>query len=217
MMTKLAHVLTCLCSLLFGAPAQAAVVAHDLVLQVERVGSASGIGGAPCFTPTPPRRSFGCDIRPGDIFIGHFSVDDSLLAREGDNLNGPIFHFFLQIGTVVWDQDHPSDLAGFRQFVEGDSTGLVRLASAPSFNIHGGRITALTGGVFGGGDAPFVDFFNVPALNTFGANDDSITRLEGTLIVGRSASAVAEPGTLALLAFVLVCATRCRSRQRAFC
>jgi hypothetical protein len=189
-------------ALLLSPSVQAALVPYDVVLQVDQVLNQKGACDGQ--VQLPAHHLFGCGIQPGDVFTGRFAVDDTLLQRDGDNLNGPIFGFWLKIGTVVWDQDQRSDFDGFRQFVEGDTTGLVRFAAAPSFNIHGGIITVVTGGVLGRGDAPFVDFYNVPLLGRFNAQDDSITHLAGTLTVGRSVSVVPEPGALTLLGVPLL-------------
>jgi hypothetical protein len=158
--------------------AQAELIDYSVTLQVESVTNAFTV------CPTGPRHLFGCNITPGNTFTGRFAVDDALLSRQGTNLNAKVYNFSMQMGTVNWDQNARSDFAGFRYFAEWAQGGLVQNStSILSFNVDHGQITALTGGVFGGGDFPFVDFYNTPQFGHFFAHDDGITALSGTLSV----------------------------------
>lgn len=148
----------------------------------------------PCtINPTPGLHLFGCNLEVGDQFAGSFLVDDAVLSETGSNLSGSISDFFLQIGTVVWAQAHPfssSDFGGFR----GPPSGLN--AQSPGFDVSGGTITGLEGGVHGVADIPFVDFFG----NQFNAIDASGTFIEGTLTL----TSVPEPGTILLLSAAVI-------------
>lgn len=183
-----------LAGIMFCSVAQATLIPYEVVLTVDRV-----VALHPCDTLVG-HTTFGC-VADGQRFVGRFSVDDSLLGRSGVNLNAPIFNFRLQIGDVVWDQDHRSDLSSFRRFSE-DPSGPSGFGPAPSFNVSDGELTAMTGGVVGHGDAPFVDFYNVPLLGRFNAQDDSITWLQGAMAVSRLAAAVPEPIGLAWFALL---------------
>src|SRR5262245_23862777 len=61
-----------------------------------------------------PGTNFGCANLVGDVHVGTFVIDDALLARTGTNLPGTITNFFLQIGTVKWDQASPFPSSDFR-------------------------------------------------------------------------------------------------------
>jgi hypothetical protein len=115
----------------------------------------------------------------GDVYTGHFVVDDSLLTLEGDNLPFAISDFFIQIGTVVYDQNNPfqSMFHFFSRFPEGlGAPGL-------NFNVHGGQITGLTGFVIGDGDVYSLDFFGTTYLARELAGNVPSGRLEIEQIV----------------------------------
>lgn len=90
---------------------------------------------------------------PADtVYSGTFVVDDSILGSDGINKTGSVSAFRIDFGSFVWDMnDATSQFAGFRG---PDGLG----ASSPGFDVVGGQITNLRGGVFGGADFPFVDF-----------------------------------------------------------
>jgi hypothetical protein len=72
-------------------------------------------------------------------------------------------------------------------------------APSPGFDVHGGQITGLEGGVFGPSDVPFVDFFGT----TFSSVDYAETNLRGSLQV----LPIPEPPTLLLLSSGVALAT----------
>lgn len=132
------------------------------------------------FQPT-----FLCDNAPGDVHVGLFFVDSGLLSREGDGLRATVSNFFLRINDFVWDQRRGVGIAAFRATEDGFPDACCILTDSDlSFDVHGGRITGLRGGVAGPADATFVDF---PPLggsaNSFVALDSADTRLTGSLSV----------------------------------
>jgi hypothetical protein len=186
-----------------AAASQAALVRHNLVLQAERV-----LFLEQCI---PQPNSFGCDVRPGDIFIGHFDVDDSLLTREGNWIAARVFNFYLQVGDAIYDQNrrcHPfdpctggSDFASFRgpKLIDDGEPGWDFSLDSIGFNVHGGRITAIAGGVYSWDEYPFIDFYSPPLVaekQFVGAGNIGIY---GNYFVGRSAQAIPEPAPLALM------------------
>ena len=212
-MEKLAH-LAAIGILLAVSAVEAALIPHRIALAVE---SARTIDGRPCLAVAPAiRNTFGCDIRPGDVFIGHFAVDEALLAREGSNLTGSIFYFSLGIGGVMWDQNRPfcdfsrpgspcggpgaSDFSAFRGPMPGSDFPEHLGAPAPGFDVHDGLLKGLRGGVTGSGDVPWLDF---PFAGGFSAYDSNLF-LQGRQIVSRSATPISEPPAIALLAITIL-------------
>jgi len=124
---------------------------------------------SPNCTPTATFRTFGCSNAIGDIHVGRFTIDDSLLQQTGDNLPGTVTNFFLEISPVTWNQEFPSPITDFTAF-GGPITGQVCQpprgcfnAPSPGFNVQNGTITGLQGVVLGplafaGFDDPFVEF-----------------------------------------------------------
>jgi hypothetical protein len=180
--------LVALTFLLLSTLADASPVNYNLVLDVNL---ATGFNCNPLISFP----SFACPN--GTIssqYIGHFTIDDSLLALEGDQLLADISNFVLQIGTLVWNQNLKfpgSDFSGFRQNPQ-------TFASSPGFNVHGGQIVCLTGGVYGAADAPFVDFF----CNTFHAIDLQNNFIQGALSV--ALASVPEPPAWLLMGLGLM-------------
>jgi len=176
---------------LFVSQLSAESISYEVAFRVTEV----ALRGGPC----SGSGLFGCNIHVGDDFIGRFDINSSLLQQNGDNLPGDISNFFLRINGVgepgvTWDQTHPlpaSDFLGFRgPLVPG---GLIVLdAPSPGFNVHGGQITGLQGGVFGHVDSPWNDFLNT----TFSASDDGQNNVRGSMVI---AQAVPEPSTILLV------------------
>jgi hypothetical protein len=192
--------------------ARADFVPYHFILTVTGVGSFFGGAPSPCHPVNAIIGRFICSPDEAQPFyVGTFRVDDSLLLLEGNNLQGIITDFYLQIGTVIWDQNHPfssfSDpLRSHFSSFEGPIPGICPLgcisAASPGFNVHGGLITGLQGGVRGPGDMPFVDFSNT----TFSAVDTIGNHLTGQLTL----SPIPEPETWLFLAigFVVLVAAR---------
>jgi hypothetical protein len=138
----------------------------------------------------------------GGTYHGLFAIDSSILAADGTQEQGPPLIFFtLQIADDRWSYDLPNNnaFAGFRG--PGD------FSYEPGFNIVNGHLIGMCGGVFGGGDVPFVDFAqcdNGSYANIFSAVGDDVIVPNGTfsfpdLIQGTfEIQEVPEPGTLLL-------------------
>lgn len=194
--------------------ASAAMITYDLALQATAVVidpvflTGTRVSGCPGIVGNLDQ--FGCDLRPGDIFRGRFAIDQGALAQTGDNIVVPTHDFILRIGEVVWDQTGrqyaPPVMNVFVGFWPFGLTGL-------GFDIHGGIVTGLHGGVIGGADSIDVTFFT----NTFSAFDTHGTRVTGNLLVGRAA-AVDAPSALALCLLGLAalgCCANAPVRKRA--
>jgi len=168
----------------FSTGANATLIQYNIILQSTTVLQ----GGLPLCSQND---SFGCNNVVGDIYTGSFRVDDSLLAREGNRLVAPVFDFLLQIGGVSWSHVFRGPL------VDGGSIDFTNIG--PGFDVHGGILTNLAGGVFSAGDIPFVDFEYLAGPGRFHAVGSGGTILDGTMALVR----VPEPSTLALLGLAL--------------
>jgi hypothetical protein len=143
-----------------------------------------------------------------------FAVDSAILQSDGDNIPAMPQHLRAVIGTTVWDQDQPSDLSGLRGPCYGPNPGgcdftLYGLGSDYwGFQVSGGELTGLWGGIFGAADFPYIDFlgdgysafFRPVALGDDGA---VIDRLRGSWSFSRQ-YAVNAPGTVLLLGIGLL-------------
>jgi len=153
--------------------------------------------------PLPP--VFG-DVVAGDRFTAFLDVPDGTTATDGRHA-ATLDAFLLQIGGAIWDSTNP---AGGSDFVE--FRGLTGLGSDWGFDVSGGQIINVLGGVTGPGDVRYIDF-SFPGVpdNQFFATDGKYL-LYGTFTV----SEVPEPATcllvgLGVAAFPL---TRRRRKQR---
>jgi hypothetical protein len=190
MRTALRSVLALTLSLLATMAAQASVIHYQLVLSIDQIEQVQ-----PCNDSYPASSNFGCRS-VGEVFVGGFGVDDSILTTEGVNHTASIYDFFLPFGTALYSTGADNlTLFGFRNPFLGAGTG------APAFLIEGGEVVDLIGGVFASGDLPSIDFsgWRDVAPHRFDAFDFR-THATGTLEVFR----VPEPGTLALAMIALV-------------
>jgi hypothetical protein len=175
--------------LLVPSTAFSGLLPYGFALHVEQTIFPPGISHP--IDPFFPVRTYPLDTQPGHIFHGHFYIDSNVLATDGFKDNQIIKHFWLQIGDIVWDQDRPyfvqpdpSDFASFHSDV-------TTFGTSPDLVVQGGKLVGFGGGVFSGGDSPYVDF-GPPA--TFLAATGNI------LFTGRiSILQAPEPGVLALL------------------
>lgn len=124
-----------------------------------------------------------------------FSIDDSELAVDGNNLLLPLLSFRAEIGGVVWDPNDPtSAFDGFR-----DSTGLI-FSPSMNFDVLGSDIVALAGGVFGVADFPNLGFEISGVLpGQFVAGDIDMNFIDGTYVVSRMQMTVPEPAGVVLV------------------
>jgi len=166
----------------------------------------------------------------GDVYFGFFSVDSEVLQSDGVGKPGQVGFFIIQMQDNIWAYNFPGNnsFEGFRGPIPGDPHCMEWAsclgAPSPGFSVTNGRITGLTGGVFGWSDASFVDFglpaggipdTSFSAITEYGPvyeEGDSWTYLQGQghLEVFR----VEEPDTiLLLLAGLCVIAVGCGSRR----
>lgn len=148
----------------------------------------------------PPVPTAGQSFQPfpevGDSFTAvKFSIDDSELAVDGNDLLLPLLSFRAEIGGVAWDPNDPtSEFSGYR-----DSDGLLDSPSM-NFDVLGNEIVALAGGVYGGSDFPNLGFEISGALpGEFIAVDADQNFIEGTYDVSRMEMTVPEPAGAVLM------------------
>jgi hypothetical protein len=143
---------------------------------------------------------FDCSVAIGDTYFGEFSIDDALLTEDGENLGAVVYDFFIEFASVVWDylmEDPDSVFEGFR-----GPGGLG--VDSPGFDVVNGEVVNLRGGVYGPGDAAYVDFSPLGpdgGLNRFGAGDGR-TFAYGDMVIAR----IPEPPTWALVVLGLLAA-----------
>ena len=104
--------------------------------------------------PSECRDCFQFQPEAGQVFGGTLVVEDTLLATDGDRVGG-LVSLDLNLAGVNWGYDilagYSGSLCGFRS---SEELGAV----SPSFIIKEGQLVGWSGGVFGGGDYPFIDF-----------------------------------------------------------
>jgi len=155
--------------------------------------------------PGPP--TIQVEDAAGKTYLGLFAVDDEILLTDGINKPGNVDFFYIQMEDNIWGYNHPDNnsFVGFRGPLLG--------AATPGFDVVNGAITNLRGGVFGGGDVPFVDF-SLFGANTFNAigrpfvqpgTTSSFVGSEGMGISGTmEIIRVPEPGVLPLFGLGLL-------------
>jgi hypothetical protein len=90
----------------------------------------------------------------GNDYSGFFVVDSAILESDGINQAGDVSAFVIVMEEVIWSANLPDPLSAFAGFRGPGGLG----ADSPGFDTLGAEITNVRGGVFGGGDYPFVDF-----------------------------------------------------------
>lgn len=100
----------------------------------------------------------------GNVYFGHFAVDSDVLAADGIGRPGDLAYLVIKIEDNVWGYNSAlnNSFFGFRGPIPHDPFCTVSAAClgapSPGFTVQGGRITDLTGGVYGFSDEPFIDF-----------------------------------------------------------
>jgi hypothetical protein len=118
----------------------AAPISYDIIFEVEYYNQQG--------TPVDPR------VELGDIYKGSFTVDDAILSQDGLNKAGIVSAFNITMEDVSWTMGLGYPYSVFSGFRGPGGLG----ADSPGFDVFGGSITNLRGGVFGSSDIPFVDF-----------------------------------------------------------
>jgi hypothetical protein len=93
-------------------------------------------------------------LQVGNSYLGSLIVDDGLLLADGINKVGVVSAFRIQMEDVIWDLNLATPLNEFLGFRGPEGLG----STSPGFDVLGGSVTNLRGGVFGSSDFPFVDF-----------------------------------------------------------
>jgi hypothetical protein len=173
--------------------------------------------------------SLGTQVAVGNTYYGSFAVDDTLLAADGMNLAGSVSAFNITMEDVSWTLGAPSPASEFAGFRGPGGLG----AASPGFDVQGGQIVNLRGGVFGGADYPFVDFStdarlpSAPLAGCTGAycgnrtnaffTANSLGAYGGSMGVYAIAAAVPEPEPTAMVlgGFALVALASWRRRSAA--
>jgi PEP-CTERM motif len=125
-----------------AVPAVAAPVSYNMRFVVS--GLEPGFG-------TDPR------IRVGNIYLGSFTVDDSILSTPGTNRLGLLSNFTISLNDANFTMPRgsiPDPLNYFSGFYGPAGLG----SNSPGFDVSGGVITNLRGGVFSGSDSNFFAF-----------------------------------------------------------
>lgn len=135
-------------------PAEAAFVDYQITFTVT-----SGVG-YDCGT-TEEEWQEGCtEFDPtGNVYYGSFGIDDSLLATDGLNKPGVLSHFIIQMEGNIWAAEW---INGVRQFHPTNNSlmgfyGPEGFNVVPGFDVIGGQVVDIRGGVYGSGDEPLVD------------------------------------------------------------
>lgn len=163
-------------ALAWSSPALAADVSYEIDFEVQYLGSST----------LDPR------VAVGNHYHGSFTLDDTILLADGTNKPGSLSAFEITMEDVSWNmlRGYPeSQFSGFR-----GPSGLN--SPSPGFDVLGGRIVDLRGGVYGSADYPFVDF-SVSAAQTFWTINP-LGAFGGSMQLRNIASAVPEAEALAM-------------------
>lgn len=158
----------------------------------------------------------------GNVYNGFFAVDDEVLASDGLNKMGVLYFFILQIESHIWAYGVPGNnvLEGFRGPTA--TAAMDGSAMAPGFDVMNGEVVSLRGGVYGPGDASFIDFQPIfQAPHTFwafglgvGSGPDSwswISGGSGSMRISR----IPEPSTVLLFGLGIMGSAAFRLRRTA--
>jgi hypothetical protein len=162
----------------------ASVFADPITYQIALTVTARDASGS---SSPLPNRTFTTVPEIGDTLHGTFSLDNSILQTDGTKNGVALSSFRIEIGGIVWDMLHPlssaPDATAFQGF-----RGMFGFSSSPSFVVNGGEITQIVGGVYGGADVPFIDFYPNGVFSSLDAGNSWVT---GTLSVANVPAASA--------------------------
>jgi hypothetical protein len=206
------YIAALLASVLFVAPlaSVATPVSYQIEFAIDTIDGATDPGQCPPGDPNGPG-GFNCSVAVGDSWFGEFTIDDALLADDGENLGAIVYDFVIEIAGILWDFLAPDPDSAFYGFRGPDGLG----SASPGFDVVDGEIVNLRGGVYGLADVPYVDFSPLGpygGLNRFGTGDGR-TFAYGDMFVTR----VTEPATWALVVAglgALIAARRRPARAR---
>jgi hypothetical protein len=185
---------------------EAVPVSYEIQFVVDSVSGETDPGDCSTGSPNGPG-GFNCSIGVGDTYFGEFTIDDALLGNDGENLAGFVFSFFIEIAGIVWDYLLPYPDSAFYGFRGPDGLG----SESPGFDVQGGEVVNLRGGVYGSGDVPYVDFYPYGGFgdpHRFAAGDGR-TWAYGAMLIAR----IPEPPTWLLVMIALVPFSLARMRQ----
>jgi hypothetical protein len=146
----------------------------------------------------------------GQQFYATLRVDDAILATDGPANAGQLLSFSSRIAESFWRFSAPSSYFGDFQGFRGPcwnpalNCGEIFTKDIIGFEVIGGVVVGLWGGVYGGSDVPYIDFngnrfssltmfdINVPPDAAYAY---AIQPLSGTLSISR----IPEPASLSLL------------------
>jgi hypothetical protein len=165
--------------------------------------------------PSTTYLSFGCDVAPGEVFVGRFGIDQDLLGSLDGLYDVPFESLFLRTGAVVWDH---GNLPGDCDSIDPNCLEVYRNIAGPSyftasgtgFYVQDGEIAGFAGGFVGPSDAWFIDFDYVFGLGAaqFGALAAGGEYMHGTYSIQR----VPLPSSFSLLIFGAISVAFCRRR-----
>src|SRR5262245_38365936 len=150
-------------------PSFATPVSYQIEFAVDTIGGETDPGHC---SPGEPNGAggFNCSVAIGDTYFGSFTIDDALLAEDGENLAALVYDFVIEFAGIVWDYLAPYPDSAFYGFRGPGGLG----ADSPGFDVAGGEVVNLQGGVYGLSDVPYVDFSPLGpdgGPNRFGAGD----------------------------------------------
>jgi len=209
---KLIQSLFSICaSVVIVSPVFAIPVQYSVIVTVDSVSNSENI------LPLSQRRFTNgfFDGTPllGECFSGKFSIDDAMLATDGIK-DGMLYSMHLEIKGLVWGYKSESGFYGAQVGFRTDH-GFSQIS--PTFIVQNHLVTGLLGGVFGGSDVPFIDFFG----NSIYAKDYSPyagvyaqMKISADPTPEQVPPPIPEPDSIALIAFGILALLGYRLRKK---